>query len=60
MPCRWPSSTRSAVLGAAVHLFAAGRASDVRGFMGLIPNDVIDELPRVYRQSEPGREREDV
>lgn len=51
---------RAAVLGAAAHLRAADLASETRGFMGLIPNDVIDALPRVYGESEPGREREDV
>ena len=47
---------KAAVLGAAAHLAAADRATETRGFMGLIPNDVIDALPWVYRESEPGAE----
>ncbi|HET8800738.1 MAG TPA: NAD(P)H-hydrate dehydratase [Marinobacter sp.] len=43
---------RAATLGAAVHLAAANLASEKKGFMGLIPTDVIDALPRVYRASE--------
>lgn len=48
---------KSAILGASVHLAAADRASETRGFMGLIPNDVIDALPGVYMAAEQGRER---
>ncbi|AXS82640.1 NAD(P)H-hydrate dehydratase [Marinobacter sp. Arc7-DN-1] len=46
---------KAAVLGASVHLAAADKASETRGFMGLIPNDVIDALPLVFRESEPSR-----
>lgn len=45
---------RAAGLGAAVHLAAANLASEDKGFMGLLPADVIDALPRIFRQAEPG------
>ncbi len=44
---------RAAILGAVVHLEAARRASASKGYMGLIPTDVIDALPQVFRESEP-------
>ncbi|WP_417566339.1 NAD(P)H-hydrate dehydratase [Marinobacter sp.] len=50
---------KAAVLGASVHLAAADKASETRGFIGLIPNDVIDALPLVFRESESSRVRED-
>jgi len=43
---------RAATLAATVHLEAACRASESKGFMGLIPGDVIDALPGVFRESE--------
>ena len=43
---------KSAVMGAAAHLAAANRAAEARGFIGLIPTDVIDALPSVFRESE--------
>jgi len=43
---------RAATLAAAVHLEAACRASESKGFMGLIPGDVIEALPGVFRESE--------
>jgi len=46
---------KAAVLGASVHLSAADLASEARGFIGLIPTDVIDALPLVFRKSEQGR-----
>lgn len=49
---------KAAVLGASVHLAAADRASEAMGLIGLIPNDVIDALPAVFRESESGRARE--
>jgi NAD(P)H-hydrate epimerase len=50
---------KAAVLGAVVHLAAADRASEDSGFIGLIPTDVIDALPLVFRESEktPGAEQ---
>lgn len=45
---------RAATLGAVVHLEAACRASTDKGYIGLIPTDVIDALPQVFREAEPG------
>ncbi|PCM45149.1 NAD(P)H-hydrate dehydratase [Marinobacter sp. ANT_B65] len=42
----------AATIGAAVHLEAACRASADKGYMGLIPTDVIDALPQVFRETE--------
>lgn len=39
-------------MGASLHLAAAGIASQSKGFMGLLPNDVIDSLPRILSQAE--------
>lgn len=50
---------RAAVLGAVIHLEAAAKASATKGYAGLIPTDVIDALPLVFREAEPasyGRE----
>ncbi|MGK0524399.1 MAG: hydroxyethylthiazole kinase-like uncharacterized protein yjeF [Pseudomonadales bacterium] len=47
------SPVHAAVLGAVVHLEAACRASADKGYMGLIPTDVIDALPQVFREAEP-------
>ncbi|WP_407942864.1 NAD(P)H-hydrate dehydratase [Marinobacter similis] len=46
------NARRAAALAASVHLAAANLASEEKGFMGLIPTDVIDALPKVLRQSE--------
>jgi len=43
---------RATILGACAHLAAADRASESRGYIGLIPADVIDNLPSVFRQIE--------
>ncbi|RBP28364.1 NAD(P)H-hydrate epimerase [Marinobacter pelagius] len=43
---------RATILGACAHLAAADRASEARGYVGLIPTDVIDSLPSVFRQIE--------
>ncbi|AOY87036.1 bifunctional ADP-dependent (S)-NAD(P)H-hydrate dehydratase/NAD(P)H-hydrate epimerase [Marinobacter salinus] len=50
-------SGRAAGLGASVHLAAANLASETRGFVGLIPNDVIDALPLLFCESEKKRAR---
>lgn len=47
----------AAGLGASVHMAAAERASESKGFISLIPNDVIDALPLVFRESEADRVR---
>tara|TARA_R110001583_G_scaffold90446_1_gene232352 strand:- start:15511 stop:16608 length:1098 start_codon:yes stop_codon:yes gene_type:complete len=47
------SPLHAAVLGAVVHLEAACRASSDKGYMGLIPTDVIEALPQVFREAEP-------
>ncbi len=47
----------AATLGAVVHLEAACRASADKGYIGLIPTDVIDALPLVFREAEPGSNR---
>ena len=43
---------KAAVLGASVHLAAADKAAQATGLIGLIPTDVIDSLPLVFRESE--------
>ncbi|MBW7470591.1 NAD(P)H-hydrate dehydratase [Marinobacter sp. F4218] len=45
---------RAAGLAASVHLAAANVATQSKGFMGLIPSDVIDALPTVFSQAEVG------
>jgi NAD(P)H-hydrate epimerase len=42
----------SASAAAALHLAAANRAAETRGYMGLLPMDVIDALPQVLMESE--------
>lgn len=42
----------SAEMAAALHLAAADRASRQRGFMGLLPMDVIDRLPELLGAAE--------
>ncbi len=44
----------SASAAAALHLASANRASQTRGYMGLLPMDVIDALPQVLMESERG------
>lgn len=44
----------AASAAAALHLAAANQASETRGYMGLLPTDVIDALPRVLMRSEQG------
>lgn len=51
------SPARAAVLAAVVHLEAACKASADKGYMGLIPTDVIDALPQVFREAEPASHR---
>jgi len=41
-----------AEMGASVHLAAAGVASQAKGYMGLLPSDVIDGLPALLSQAE--------
>lgn len=43
---------RAAGLAASVHLAAADLATQTKGFIGLIPSDVIDALPTAFRESE--------
>jgi len=45
---------QAAMLGAALHLAAADVASETKGFMGLLPNDVIDSLPGILARTETG------
>ncbi|WP_100638602.1 NAD(P)H-hydrate dehydratase [Marinobacter salexigens] len=51
------SLAQVAAMGAVVHLEAAARASVHKGYMGLIPTDVIDALPHVFRDAELARNR---
>ncbi|WP_375177611.1 NAD(P)H-hydrate dehydratase [Marinobacter mobilis] len=46
------SPLQAATMAAALHLASADRASQVKGYMGLIPNDVIDTLPRMLADAE--------
>lgn len=48
---------QAAAIGAAVHLTAANLASEDKGYTGLIPEDVINALPRVFRDVEPNAGR---
>ncbi|WP_298448383.1 NAD(P)H-hydrate dehydratase [uncultured Marinobacter sp.] len=48
------SPAHAAAIGAVVHLEAATRASAKLGYVGLVPTDVIDALPQVFREAEPG------
>lgn len=45
----------SASIGAALHLAAADRASETRGYMGLLPMDVIEALSGVLAEAEKSR-----
>ena len=51
------NARQASVLAASAHLAAANRASECKGFMGLIPSDVIDALPAVFRESEKGHRK---
>ncbi len=42
------------IMGASLHLATAGVASESKGFMGLLPPDVIDFLPSTLSQAENG------
>ena len=42
----------AARMGAALHLAAAQRATLSKGYMGLLPTDVIDALPSVLAEAE--------
>lgn len=46
------NAQQATVLGATLHLEAARLASCARGFMGLLPHDVIDRLPVALSQAE--------
>lgn len=46
------SLSEAAVVGACAHLAAANRASQAKGYMGLIATDVIEALPDTYRRFE--------
>lgn len=48
------------ILAAAAHVQAADRASQSKGFMGLLPVDVIEALPEVFLSAEAPGNREDV
>lgn len=48
------------ILAAAAHVQAADVASEHKGYMGLLPVDVIEALPGVYRSAEAPGNREDV
>lgn len=47
---------KAVIFGASVHLAAADRAADVKGFAGLIATDVIEALPQMLRESERRQE----
>lgn len=49
--------SKATAIGAAVHLAAADRASEKKGYTGLIPEDVINALPHVFRDVEPNANR---
>ncbi len=44
-------------LGATLHLASANRASELVGYMGLSPGDVIDRLPSLLREAEVALEQ---
>lgn len=46
------SPLQAATLAAALHVASADRASQTKGYMGLIPNDVIDTLPLMLAEAE--------
>lgn len=43
---------QGAVIGAALHLAAANRASETKGFMGLLPMDVTETMPGLLAEAE--------
>ncbi|MGM0766908.1 MAG: NAD(P)H-hydrate dehydratase [Pseudomonadota bacterium] len=47
----------AARMGAALHLAAADRAATRKGYMGLLPMDVIDALPELLAEAEQVRSR---
>lgn len=49
---QFTSAQFAADAGASLHLAAAGVASQSKGFMGLLPDDVIDVLPALLSQAE--------
>lgn len=49
---QFANAQSAAEMGASLHLAAAGAASQSKGFMGLLPNDVIDALPAILSQAE--------
>jgi NAD(P)H-hydrate epimerase len=53
-------ANKAAVVGASAHLSAADTASETCGYIGLIPNDVIDSLALVFRESERSQVRESL
>ena len=53
----------ASVIAASAHLAAADRQVALFGYMGLLPADVIDGLPEVFKEAEwvkIGTDREDV
>lgn len=51
------SPALAARMGVALHLAAADRASSRRGYMGLLPMDVIDALPELLAEAELAHSR---
>jgi NAD(P)H-hydrate epimerase len=51
------NSAKATAIAAVVHLAAADRASEEKGYAGLIPEDVINALPLVLRDVEPSANR---
>lgn len=49
---QFKNAQQATVTGAALHLEAAKVASNTKGFMGLLPTDVIDALPTILSQTE--------
>lgn len=47
-----PDLAEVAVIGASAHLAAAERAGTVKGYMGLLPTDVIECLPEIFAEAE--------
>ena len=45
---------QATAMAASLHIAAAGTASGSKGFMGLLPNDVIDAVPSVLLKAENG------
>jgi len=49
---QFKNAQQATAMGASLHLEAARVASDSKGFMGLLPNDVIDILPAILSRAE--------